>query len=54
VARTESACTPANYQRLRQVKRAWDPDNVFGLNHNIPPATGQHMSSTAGPLAAGK
>jgi FAD/FMN-containing dehydrogenase len=27
-----------NYARLRDVKRAWDPENVFTSNHNIPPA----------------
>ncbi len=26
-----------NYDRLVEVKTRWDPDNVFRLNHNIPP-----------------
>jgi FAD/FMN-containing dehydrogenase len=27
------------YRRLAGLKRAWDPDNLFRLNHNVPPAT---------------
>jgi FAD/FMN-containing dehydrogenase len=27
-----------NWDRLREVKRRYDPDNLFHLNHNIPPA----------------
>jgi FAD/FMN-containing dehydrogenase len=36
--RTRTAYTAENYRRLTQVKRTWDPDNVFRINHNIPPA----------------
>ncbi|MDQ4040219.1 MAG: FAD-binding oxidoreductase [Actinomycetota bacterium] len=28
---------PAKYERLKQLKRRWDPDNFFHLNQNIPP-----------------
>jgi len=29
----------ANYERLVEVKTKWDPDNIFRLNKNIPPAS---------------
>jgi FAD/FMN-containing dehydrogenase len=28
---------PAKVERLRQLKRAWDPENLFHLNHNVAP-----------------
>ncbi|HEY7179219.1 MAG TPA: FAD-binding oxidoreductase [Gaiella sp.] len=27
----------AKYERLRDLKRVWDPDNLFHLNHNVAP-----------------
>jgi FAD/FMN-containing dehydrogenase len=27
-----------NYKRLAQLKRQWDPQNLFRVNHNVPPA----------------
>jgi len=38
LTRVESAYGPAKYDRLRQIKKEWDPDNVFRHNQNIPPA----------------
>jgi FAD/FMN-containing dehydrogenase len=35
--RVPSAYGP-NFRRLRELKRAWDPENLFSSNHNIPPA----------------
>jgi FAD/FMN-containing dehydrogenase len=27
-----------NYDRLSQIKKRYDPTNLFHINHNIPPA----------------
>jgi FAD/FMN-containing dehydrogenase len=35
---TRSSYGDAKLERLGQIKRAWDPTNVFRLNHNIDPA----------------
>ncbi len=37
-SRVRAAYEDATWQRLRAVKAAWDPDNVFRLNPNIAPA----------------
>ena len=34
----ERAYSPEKLARLTALKDAWDPDNVFHLNHNIPPS----------------
>lgn len=35
---TRSIYGDSTYTRLRDLKRAWDPDNIFRLNHNVDPA----------------
>jgi FAD/FMN-containing dehydrogenase len=34
---TRASYGDAKLDRLRELKRAWDPANVFRLNHNITP-----------------
>ena len=37
--RVRSTFGAAKYQRLRELKQRWDPDNVFAMNQNIPPGS---------------
>ena len=37
-ARTRAAFPGKTWDRLRQVKKQYDPQNLFRLNQNIPPA----------------
>ena len=39
-ATIRAAYPGATWDRLRELKRRYDPDNLFRLNHNIPPADG--------------
>ncbi|NUR61859.1 MAG: FAD-binding oxidoreductase, partial [Catenulispora sp.] len=36
-ARVRLAYTPANYQRLATLKATYDPNQLFRVNHTIPP-----------------
>ena len=38
--RIREAYPQATMERLREVKRRYDPENLFRINHNIPPARG--------------
>jgi FAD/FMN-containing dehydrogenase len=49
--RVAAAFSPEDYRRLVAVKRAYDPENMFRINHNIPPvaaANGQVRAVRAG------
>jgi hypothetical protein len=37
-ARVREAYPGPTWDRLRKIKAAYDPTNLFRLNHNIPPA----------------
>jgi FAD/FMN-containing dehydrogenase len=37
-ARTRDAYTAADLERLLELKRAYDPDNIFGVGHSISPS----------------
>ena len=44
-----SAFEEADFERLRAIKAAWDPGNVFRFNFNIPPRDGPTGSDQAVP-----
>jgi FAD/FMN-containing dehydrogenase len=44
-ARTQTAYTPENYRRLQDVKRAYDPDNVFSHGHAIAPSLARRRAA---------
>jgi len=33
-----------HYDKLVEVKTRWDPDNLFRLNHNVPPRRSRHAA----------
>jgi hypothetical protein len=37
-SRVEAAFGPEKWKRLRALEKVWDPENLFRLNQNIPPA----------------
>jgi len=43
-ARTEAAFTAPNLRRLREVRRAYDPDEVFSVGHVVAPARGREAA----------
>jgi len=47
-ARIHAAYPRGTYDRLAEIKRRYDPDNLFRLNQNIPPAGWHRAPSRAG------
>jgi hypothetical protein len=43
-----AAAYGVNYRRLSEIKAKWDPDNLFRMNHNIPPAGREPLASGLG------
>jgi FAD/FMN-containing dehydrogenase len=46
---TRSIYGEAKLARLADLKRTWDPDNVFHLNHNVAPALTRGPPTSFGP-----
>ena len=45
--RVREAYPAATYERLAAIKRRYDPDNLFRLNQNVPPAAGERARQAA-------
>jgi FAD/FMN-containing dehydrogenase len=41
--RVPDAFTPANYERLRDIKRTYDPDDLFSVGHTIAPSAAAEL-----------
>jgi FAD/FMN-containing dehydrogenase len=39
MSRVEAGFAPEKWKKLRELKKKWDPHNLFRLNQNIPPAS---------------
>ena len=47
--RVRNAYSDADYERLAAIKATHDPDNLFRVNHNIPPSRGASADEAADP-----
>jgi FAD/FMN-containing dehydrogenase len=52
-ARVRSAYPAATYGRLAEIKRRYDPDNVFRANQNIVPAVARRQDGASTGTPAG-
>jgi FAD/FMN-containing dehydrogenase len=52
--RTAAAWTAADLERLRELKRRYDPGNVFGSSHNVSPASGVQTAAADHRLEEGR
>jgi hypothetical protein len=48
-ADVRAAYEPHHWTRLVEIKTAWDPDNIFRINHNIPPRARGEIGPSGNP-----
>jgi hypothetical protein len=48
-ADVRAAYEPDRWTRLVEIKTAWDPDNIFRINHNIPPRARGEIGPSGNP-----